>query len=76
MAATSPDFKIPLDLLKTFQRDPRFIPANLPVAGYIIFDKEMLKSILLSDDIGARKDLAKQLDTLTRAGGELVIMAK
>jgi hypothetical protein len=76
MERPSPEFKVPLELLKTFQRDPRFLPAQLPVAGYIIFDREMLKSILLSNDVEARKSLAKQLDSLNHAGGELVIMAR
>ena len=70
------EFKIPLQLLKEFRTDLRVIPGHLPVAGYIIFDAAMLKSILLSSDAAARTKLAEQIDALSQAGGELVIMAR
>lgn len=76
--ATAPttEFKIPAELMKVFKGDLRLIPIHLPVAGYIMFDAAMLKSILLSGDQAARANLAKQLDGLSQAGGELVIIAR
>jgi hypothetical protein len=74
--APTPEFKIPAELLKMFQGDVRLLPVHLPVAGYIMFDAAMLKSILLGDDQGARANLARQLDALSQAGGELVIIAR
>ena len=74
-AAPPGQFKIPLELLKGFQSDPRFIPVEPPHAGYITFDGAMLRQILLSDDREARAGLAAQLEALSQAGGELVIMA-
>lgn len=75
-AASSGEFRIPADLLKSFQSDVRFIPKELHPNGYIIFDRAMLKKILLSDDLEARKQLVTQLDQLEKAGGQLVIVAK
>ncbi len=68
------EFKIPTALLKTFENEVRFIPRELHPNGYIVFDRTMLKKILLSDDLQARKELINQLDQLDRAGGQLVIM--
>lgn len=72
----TPEFKVPRELLNAFQRDIRFVPNHLPVAGYIIFDNEMLKSILLNPDAKARENFAEKLGALNAAGGELVIVAK
>jgi hypothetical protein len=76
--ATAPtaEFKIPLELLKTFQSDVRFIPVDPHHYGYITFDAAMLKAVLLSGDPAVRAKLAEQLDALNRAGGELVIMSR
>jgi hypothetical protein len=68
-------FQIPVDLLKAFKTDIRFVPNHLPVAGYIIFDRQMLESILLNDDPKARAAFAAQLGKVYQAGGELVVMA-
>jgi hypothetical protein len=73
-AAAPKEFTVPLDLLKSFQRDMRFIPHVLPINGWIIFDRAMLESILLSNDAEARKNLVKQLDKFYAAGGNLVMM--
>ena len=75
-AASVKGFTVPIDLLKSFRSDIRFIPAVHPTNGYILFDREMLKSILLSEDLQGRRDLARQLDDLYKAGGELVIMQR
>ncbi len=68
-------FTLPIELLKTFQNDIRTIPNNLPVAGWITFDLEMLKSVLRRGDQKAGQLLAQRLEELTQAGGHLVIMA-
>ncbi len=75
-AASGREFKIPADLLKSFQADVRFIPKEFHPNGYIVFDRLMLKRILLSADLKARKELVAQLEQLERAGGQLVIVAK
>lgn len=69
-------FQIPVDLLKAFKSDVRFVPNNLPVAGYIIFDRQMLESILLNNDREARAAFVEQLGKVYQAGGELVVMAR
>jgi hypothetical protein len=73
-AAAVGEFKVPLDLLKAFHTDVRFIPNVLPINGWIIFDRAMLESILLSNDIEARKNLVKQLDKFYDAGGNLLMV--
>lgn len=75
-AGTGGGFRIPTDLLRLFQSEVRFMPIELHPNGYIIFDRAMLKKILLSDDLEVRKQLAAQLDRLEKAGGELVIMGQ
>ncbi len=72
----APEFTIPVDLLKAFRSDVRFLPQHLPNNGYMVFDHAMLSSILLSDDREARQTLARQLDRLEQAGGQLVVMAR
>jgi len=73
-AARPAGFAIPSELLSSFKTEVRFIPTIGPHYGYIIFDKGMLKNILLSNDAKAREALATQLDKLEHAGGQLVIM--
>lgn len=68
------EFKIPIDLLKEFHKEVRFLPQIPHNNGYIIFDIEMLKSVLRRGDPKAGAALAEQLDALTRAQGQLVIM--
>ena len=75
-SASVTQFRIPLELLKEFKTDPRFIPNPGPHYGYMTFDRDMLKSILLRGSQEARESLAKQLDALYDAGGDLVIMAQ
>lgn len=74
MGTQRPQFEIPLDLLKDYMTSVRFLPHDLQPNGYIIFDKEMLASILRSDDAKARNALAKQIDKLGAAGAQLCIM--
>jgi len=70
----SREFKVPAALLKSFEAEVRFIPKELHPNGYIVFDRAMLKKILLSEDLQARQELAGQLDRLDKAGGQLVIV--
>jgi len=73
--AHTKEFKVPIELLKTFQSDVRTIPQQLPVNGWIIFDMEMLTSVLRRGDPKAGAVLAEKLEALKVAGGDLVIMA-
>jgi hypothetical protein len=75
-AAQPKQFKIPLALLKSFRTDIRTIPNDLAPNGYIIFDRAMLTSILRGNDAAARAELAKQIDKMAEAGGELVIIGR
>jgi hypothetical protein len=75
LARGAVEFKIPVDLVKAFKTDVRFVPQHLPNNGYMVFDHAMLSSILLSDDVEARRTLARQLNELNRSGGQLVVMA-
>jgi hypothetical protein len=68
------EFTIPIDLLKTFHTDVRMFPVVKPTNGYIIFDREMLISVLRSNDAVKQKEVATQLEKLGKAGGSLVIM--
>ena len=68
------EFTIPVELLKAFQSDVRTIASPLPNNGYIVFDRKMLTSMLLSGNVAARTQLAKQINRLGEAGGELVIV--
>jgi len=70
------EFAIPIDLLKTFTNDIRTYPIVKPNYGYIMFDREMLVSILRGNDVEKRMEVAKQLEKLGNAGGELVIMGR
>lgn len=76
VAPSTREFVIPLGLLKTFANDVRTIPAVTPNNGYIIFDKEMLISVLTGKDVEKRTELAKQLQNMGKAGGELIIMQR
>lgn len=76
IAKRTAGFTIPIDLVKAFRTDVRFVPQHLPNNGYMVFDHAMLSSILLSDDVKARQNLARQLDELNRAGGQLVVMER
>jgi len=67
-------FAIPADLMKMYKEDIRTLPHILPINGWIVFDRAMLVSILRSDDVEKRMNLANQLEKLDKAGGELVIM--
>ncbi len=76
MPKRAAEFAIPIDLVKAFRTDVRFVPQHLPNNGYMVFDHAMLSSILRSNDVKARQNLARQLDELNRAGGQLVVMAR
>jgi len=64
MGNPTPQLKIPVELLKAFQTDIRFVPNHLPVAGYITFDRQMLISILRSQDSAAKEGLITALEKL------------
>jgi hypothetical protein len=70
------EFTIPVDLLKSFKAEVRFVPQVLPINGWILFDRAMLVAILRGNDATARMEMAKQLERLGEAGGELVIMGR
>jgi hypothetical protein len=77
MGISTPPLKqlrIPTELLKTFQGEMRLVPNHLPVAGYITFDRQMLVSILRSQDPAAKEHLAAALEKLD-AQWELVLVA-
>ena len=73
-AASSKAFAIPVDLLKSFKKEVRFVPRELPANGWIIFDRAMLISVLRSDNVKERQALAQQIQELGNAGGELVLI--
>ncbi len=75
-AAVSRDFKIPVDLLKTFKTDVRTLPHILPTNGWITFDRAMLLSVLRGNDAEARLGLAKAIEKFGENGGELVLMQR
>jgi hypothetical protein len=75
MEAPKKEFTIPLDLIKSFQTDVRWVPVTHH-NGYIRFDSSMLQKILLSDNAADRKQLAAQLKELNVRGGQLVIVAE
>ena len=68
------EFTIPLDLIKSFQTDLRWVPVTHH-NGYIRFDTGMLQKILLSDNLAERQQLVAQLKELSARGAELVIVA-
>lgn len=72
----APQFKIPIELLKAFQSDVRFVPNVLPTNGWMIFDIGMLTSVLRRGDPKAGAALADQLEELTRSKAHLVIVAE
>ena len=71
---TPKHFAVPVELLHTFNNEVRFVPHVLPANGWIIFDREMLVSVLRGNDVEARKKLADGIERLGKASGELVIM--
>jgi len=74
--STSKEFTIPVDLLRNFKSDIRTIPHVLPTNGWIVFDRNMLISILRGNDVNARAELAKEIEKYAEGGGELVMMAR
>jgi len=64
METPTPQLKIPTELLTAFQKDVRFVPNHLPVAGYITFDRAMLLSILRTQDSAARERMVVALEKL------------
>ena len=67
-------FTIPADLLKTFSGDIRFFPVELHPNGYILFDRQMLISVLERGTDVQRREMVSALKKLGTAGGELVVM--
>jgi hypothetical protein len=74
VALSPKQFTIPADLLKTFSGDIRFFPVELHPNGYILFDRQMLISVLERGTDVQRKEMVSALKKLGTAGGELVVM--
>lgn len=68
------NFAVPVGLLRVFKNDIRRIPEIPHANGWIIFDKEMLVSVLRNNDIKERTELARQIEMMGKAGGELMIV--
>lgn len=68
------EFAIPVELLKGFQKDIRFKPRDPPLAGYIMFDMEMLIKVLQGGNARVQKELASNLARYGAAGGNMVMM--
>lgn len=67
-------FSVPLDLLTQFKQEVRFLPILQNSRGYIMFDRQMLISVLRSENVKARRAVAESLEQLGKQRGELVIM--
>ncbi len=68
------EFVVPVELMKTFKADVRFLPHVLPINGWIIFDRAMLVAALRSNNPEERMNLATQIDKLGKIGGELILV--
>jgi hypothetical protein len=67
------EFILPAELLKAFKSDVRILkPGQL--AGFIIFDMKMLATVLNHGTDTERRELAKQIENVGKAGGEMVIV--
>jgi len=69
----APGFKIPLDLIRSFQTDVRVLPQIAHNNGYITFDIDMLISVLRKSNVAEATKLASGLEALKAANGSLVI---
>lgn len=74
--SSSTEFAVPRELLKSFKSDIRFLPINPGTRGYIMFDRAMLIAALNSSNVEERRNIAKQLENMGKARGELVIIEK
>lgn len=70
------EFVIPVGLMKAFQNDVRIHPVIDHTKGYIIFDLEMLVSVLKEKDLDKRMALANQIQNFSKAGGDLVMLQR
>jgi hypothetical protein len=70
------EFVIPVGLLKMFQGDVRIQPVNHHTTGYIMFDLEMLVSVLKEQDLDKRMALANQIQNFSKAGGNLIMLQR
>ena len=70
------EFAVPISLLKQFQIDVRVKPEIPHANGWIIFDQEMLISVLRSKDAAKQMEIANQLEKMGQAGGEMIIMQR
>jgi hypothetical protein len=71
---TAAHFAVPAELLKTFKKEIRFFPPLPHPAGYIMFDRQMLITVLERGTDAQRQEMVDALKGLGNAGGELVIM--
>jgi hypothetical protein len=74
--SSSSEFSVPIDLLKSFKGNVRFMPINPGTKGYIMFDRAMLIAALKSSNTEERMNIANQLENMGKARGELVIIEK
>lgn len=68
------EFSVPVDLLKIFRNDVRRLPEIPHNNGWIIFDNEMLVSVMEHGSDIERKELANQLRKLENSGGKMIIV--
>ncbi|HEX7423051.1 MAG TPA: hypothetical protein VF311_04070 [Terriglobales bacterium] len=68
-------FKIPVEFLRTFQTDMRFVPQVPHPNGWMIFDWDMLTTVLRNGDPAVREKYAAALHTL-KEQWNLVMVAK
>lgn len=70
-SCTTPEFAIPLDLMKSFKEDVRFASITLNTKGFILFDRAMLVDALLSSNVEERRSMAM---TIKNMKADLVIV--
>jgi hypothetical protein len=68
------ELTIPIELLNKFKSEIRIFPLYENPKGYIIFDKEMLISVLEHGTDLERKEMVESLRTLDKVDGQLVAM--
>jgi len=72
MSASARKCAMPESLLKLFKNDVRRVPEIPHANGWIIFDHEMLISVLRNDNPKIRNELANQIEKMNRANGMLI----
>lgn len=70
------ELTIPIDLLQIFKNDVRIFPLKSNPRGYLIFDREMIISVLERGSDIERMELAKSLKDMDKTNSELVVMQR